>query len=214
MTTGILGGTFDPFHNGHLRVAIECREKLQLQSLRIIPLHMPPHRQAPVASAEQRLEMLTLAVKDHNFIRVDDSELQRRGVSYTIDTVKHVRSEISDEPMCLIMGSDAFNDLDSWYNWQELIDYTHIVVTGRPGKTSSANVTGLSEFIRRYRIEDAGELHTQPAGKLLVLDIPLLDISATRIRTIIMNNNDPSGLLPEKVIKYIYSHSLYQQEDA
>lgn len=211
---GILGGTFDPFHHGHLRLAIECREKLQLRSLRLIPLYTPPHRQPPVASAGQRLAMLEIAVRGHKFLQVDDCELRRHGVSYTIDTLKQVRNDINDEPLCLLMGRDAFNTLTSWRDWQHLIDYCHIVVVDRPGKPLSSSNAELAEFIRRHLSEKTDELAKLPAGKLLEIDIPLLDISSTQIRAIIQAGHDPSGLLPEEVIDYIHTHSLYRQDQA
>ncbi|HKK15845.1 MAG TPA: nicotinate-nucleotide adenylyltransferase [Gammaproteobacteria bacterium] len=211
---GILGGTFDPFHHGHLRLAIECREKLQLQSVQLIPLYTPPHRETPVASTVQRLAMLTLAIRDHDFLQIDVSELQRRGISYTIETIKGVRDRLEDTPLCLLMGRDAFNSLGSWHDWRHLIDYTHIVVADRPGKPSGKNDTDLADFIRHYRTDDMGELHNLVAGKLFELTIPLLDISATQIRKIIQAGNDPAGLLPQTVIDYIHTHSLYQQDNS
>lgn len=209
---GILGGTFDPFHYGHLRLAIECHEKLNLKNLRLVPLYKPPHRDAPVATAEQRLAMLSLAVRDHGFLQIDDCELQRRGVSYTVDTVKHLRDKAGKIPLCLLMGRDAFNNLTGWRDWQNLIGYAHIVVVDRPGNSLASNEASLAEFIHQHRTNKLDELHAQPASKLFELEIPLLDISATQIRSTIHSGNDPSGLLPEAVMEYIYTHSLYQQE--
>lgn len=210
---GILGGTFDPFHHGHLRMAIECREKLQLESVRLVPLYTPPHRRPPVASAEHRLAMLSLAVRDHDFLQVDDCELQRRGISYTIETIKQIRNGMATTPLCLLMGRDAFNALTAWRDWRNLIDYTHIVVADRPGGSTGDNDTDLADFVRQFRTDNPDELRSPGAGKLYELTIPLLDISATGIRKIFQAGKDPAGLLPEPIIEYVQSHSLYQQDN-
>ena len=210
---GILGGTFDPFHHGHLRLAIECRERLRLQQLLLVPLYSPPHREAPVASAKQRLDMLSLAVSGHDFLHIEDCELRRRDVSYTIDTIKHLRGMAEKTPLCLLMGRDAFNALAGWRDWQDLSTYTHIVVVDRPGGYPGKIDGQLQQFIEQHRTEDINDLHIRECGNLYELEIPLLDISATRLRDTIRSGNDPSGLLPKSVIEYIYTHSLYQQDN-
>lgn len=211
---GILGGTFDPFHHGHLRLAIECRERLHLEYLKLVPLYSPPHRQAPAATAEHRLDMLSLAVRNHDFLQIEDCELQRRGLSYSIDTVKHLREKSADIPLCLLMGKDAFSALNDWRDWENLTTYTHIVVVDRPDNNLDNDNALLSDFIHQHRTDNIDDLHAFASGKLFELAIPLLDISATQIRCIIQSGNDPSGLLPEAVMEYIYAHSLYQQDNS
>lgn len=209
---GILGGTFDPVHHGHLRIAIECYERLQLAEVRFIPLHQPPHRQQPLASAAQRHAMLQLALAGHDELRIDDCELQRRGVSYTIETLQHLRRQDASGSFCLLTGRDAFNGLCSWRNWQQLLDHAHIIVVERPGESAAGTDRALAELLQQHRNTDMETLHTEPAGSILELAIPLLDISASQIRALCKDGRDASGLLPEKVLDYIHQHALYQQD--
>ncbi|MGH8120697.1 MAG: nicotinate (nicotinamide) nucleotide adenylyltransferase, partial [Gammaproteobacteria bacterium] len=132
---GILGGTFDPVHHGHLRLAIECCERLALAEVRLVPLRVPPHRKPPRASPEHRLAMLKLAAENKNNLIVDDSELRRKTISYTIDTVSTLRKSSGRTPLCLLLGTDAFNMLHTWHRWQALLDYVHVVIAERPGVT-------------------------------------------------------------------------------
>jgi nicotinate (nicotinamide) nucleotide adenylyltransferase len=206
---GILGGTFDPVHNGHLRMAIECLERLDLTEVHMIPLYAPPHRPAPHASPEDRLAMLSLAAGKVSGLVVDGSELYRKGVSYTIDTVIAMRERIGNTPVCLLIGTDAFNTLHTWRRWRELLDHVHIVVADRPGAHLITEDKTLNNILDQYLISSAGILHTSPAGKFFHLQIPWLDISATRIRDMIRAGKNPAFLLPGAVIHYIHDHQLY-----
>jgi nicotinate-nucleotide adenylyltransferase len=215
---GILGGAFDPVHNGHLHLATTFLKELDLAELRFIPLNNPPHRPAPLASPEQRLQMLKLAVENHSLLKVDDCELQRDEVSYTIDTLKLLRKEIGDTPLCMLIGADNFKTLNTWHQWQSLLNYTHIVIANRPGSDDQGNNDKMDNemqgFMNDYTTTSIEDLHQQSAGCVKKLDIPMLDISSTQIR-----NNFQSGpksnlksesLLPEKVLDFIQTHHLYK----
>ena len=133
---GILGGTFDPVHNGHLRMAIEVMELCALDEVRLTPLHTPPHRLLPNTTPQHRLAMLSHAVKEVQGLRIDERELQRAGVSFTVDTLRSLREELGNKPLCLIMGMDAFQGLNTWHEWTSLVDLAHIIVASRPGPTA------------------------------------------------------------------------------
>ena len=126
---GILGGTFDPVHNGHLHLATTFLETLNMAELCFVPLNTPPHRTPPLASAEQRLEMLELAVENQAGLKIDDCEIRRGGISYSIDTLKHLRKILNETPICLLMGIENFNTLNHWHQWQSLLDYAKILFT-------------------------------------------------------------------------------------
>lgn len=207
---GILGGTFDPIHHGHLRMAMECYERLALSEMRFIPLHTPPHRQQPFTSPEHRLAMLELAINNIEVLKIDQCELRRRKVSYTIDTVKLIRAKEGETPLCLLMGSDAFNTLPGWRDWQSLLDYVHIVIAERYGSREQPLDPALARLMDKYQTDNAENLNRQSAGKIFELHMPILDISATQIRDIFRRKNSPAFLLPDKVIDYIYSHNIYQ----
>ena len=208
---GILGGTFDPVHHGHLRMAIECYERLGLAEVRFIPLHTPPHRQKPYASPAQRLAMLDLAIKDRNGFTIDECELQSEEISYTIDTVKSIREKETSTPLCLLMGADAFNTLPTWKDWESLPDYVHIVIAERAGQQPRTLNPELTRLLANHRTDRANDLNKQPAGKIFEVVMPILDISATQIRETFYNKGNPSFLLPDSVINYIHAHNIYQQ---
>jgi nicotinate-nucleotide adenylyltransferase len=205
----LLGGTFDPIHNGHLRMALECAEQADLDEVRIVPLHTPPHRQAPAATPEQRLVMARLAVQGVARLAVDDSEIRRGGASYTIDTVLALRRALGDRPLCLIMGMDAFAALDTWRQWTSLLECVHIIVVERPGNETRIESEDVASLLESRSTDRPGDLHDLPAGRILKLPVPLLDISATRIRRIVAEGRDPSFLLPDAVIDYIRKERLY-----
>ena len=130
---GVFGGTFDPVHFGHLRPALDVKQALALREMRLIPAFQPPHRATPVANPGQRLTMLRAAVGTEPDLLVDNREMMREGESFMADTLSSLRKDLGDEPLCLVLGMDAFLTLDSWHRWKEILQLAHIVVTHRPG---------------------------------------------------------------------------------
>jgi nicotinate-nucleotide adenylyltransferase len=207
---GIFGGTFDPVHYGHLRPLLEVKQALDLAEVRLIPCCIPPHRDAPDVSAEQRLAMLKLAVADTPGFIIDPRELIRGGSSYTVDTLQSLRNELGKhKSLCLIMGLDAFVALDGWHQWQRLPELAHIIVTQRPGgllpKTGA-----VAELVEQSQALDLAELQQQPAGRVWFQSVTQLDISATAIREQLAHSQDVQFLLPDSVRHYIETHSLYK----
>ena len=202
---GILGGTFDPIHYGHLRSALELKELFELDHVRLIPCAQPVHRDSPTATATQRLEMLQLAVKNQTDLIVDNQELQRAGGSYTFDTLTALRSNYPKVPLLLFIGSDAFNDFTTWFRWKELFNLAHVVVITRP----NATLNPLNEFFKTHLTNDKKILKQEVAGLLFFQQITQLEISATAIRGMITIRKNPCFLLPDAVIDYIYQHQLY-----
>jgi len=207
---GILGGTFDPVHFGHLRLALEVRQQLGLEQVRLTPLYKPPHRDAPVANAEQRLRMLQLATQDTDGLVIDDCELGRAGTSYTIDTVRLLRDNYPQQSLCLIIGADQFQKLDSWREWARLTDYVHIIVVDRPGLNTGLAAPALTEFYNDRLVVETSTVSNTSAGAILKISAPLLDISSTRIRSLVHSRNSIKYLLPDAVIHYIEKQNLYQ----
>jgi nicotinate-nucleotide adenylyltransferase len=207
---GLLGGTFDPVHFGHLRLTLEIVQRLDLQELRLVPLHVPPHRESPHATAEQRYAMLQIAIADVDCLHVDKRELHREGVSYTIDTIKSLRIEIGNTPLCLLLGMDAFKSIDTWHQWEELLTFAHIIIADRPGTALPNDAMAIQELIDEHSVDDYLLLHQTRAGKILHIPIPMLDISSTHIRQQISKRNNVRFLLPDAVIDYIHANHLYQ----
>ncbi|TAL45227.1 MAG: nicotinate-nucleotide adenylyltransferase [Methylovulum sp.] len=206
---GILGGTFDPVHYGHLRVALDVKEIFGLTEVRLIPSAIPPHREQPAASALMRSEMLALAVKNQPGLRVDARELDRPGASYMVDTLYSLRQDFPAQALLLFIGTDAFNHLTDWYRWRDLFDYAHLVVMTRPGITMQK----IDGFFNGRLARNKQELAQAIAGKLFFQTVTQLDISATAIRRMIAEKQNPGFLLPDAVIAYIKQNKLYETEE-
>ena len=205
---GILGGTFDPIHFGHLRPALDVIEQLGLARIHLIPSARPPHRDQPQATPKQRLTMLQLAVKNNPQFVVDDRELHREGNSYTIDTLLSLRQDYPENPLYLMLGTDAFAHFQTWHRWDEILDLAHIVVMQRadePLKMSDK----LNEWCQKHLATDDNA--EQVAGKIWPVHVSQLAISATDIRDKIEQGLNPQFLLPDAVIQLIGMLSLYKR---
>ena len=213
---GLLGGTFDPIHFGHLRLAEEARETLDLAEMRLVPAGEPPHRDTPRSPAQHRLAMARLAVDSNPGLRVDDIEIRHTGPSYSVLTLSRLREAVGpDQPLVLILGADAFEGLPGWHRWEELFSLAHIAVANRPGYAPHGRrwPAVLSPELARAcdgrRLSDAAALGHSPAGGILPFDMTPLDISATLIRDLLRHGHSPRYLLPDPVVDYIAAHNLY-----
>ena len=210
---GILGGTFDPIHFGHLRLAEEMLELASLRQIRFIPAGTPPHRNAPQTSARHRSAMVHLAIADQPAFVLDECEVERTTPCYTVDTLRELRDELgAAQPLCLLMGGDAFLQLHTWHEWEQLFGLAHIVVGYRPGFTLEERIhSALPELQRHYqqRLCAADTLSQQPYGGITELAMPKLEISATDIRHRVAEGRTIRYLLPNTVADYIHQHHLY-----
>jgi len=214
---GILGGTFDPIHFGHLRLAQELGQALKLDEVRFIPSGTPPHRGSPQASAADRLAMAGLATRDNPLFRVDDRETRRAGPGYTVDTLAELRREFgATRPICLLLGADAFLDLATWSRWHEIFALAHVVVAHRPGFAVDTWQTRMPQpLAREYSarlMQQPLAVHLAGGGGVVVAPIAALDISATLIRDAVAKGASPRYLLPDSVLDYIHSKGLYVQD--
>ena len=209
---GIFGGTFDPIHFGHLRMAEELRAQLGLEQVRFFPSAQPPHREEPHTSPVHRARMVELAISGNPAFVLDCRELERTGPSYTVDTLRSLREECGvTTPLILFIGSDAFFGLTSWHRWQELPELAHIAVAFRPGTALHEDVLPpeLRSLWQRHQTERIADLHAMPAGKMLWQSVTALDIASSRIREAYTRGFSTRYLLPETVRGYIESHHLY-----
>lgn len=206
---GLFGGTFDPIHYGHLRPAQEVLDVLSLDEMRFIPSGLPPHRPAPVASAEQRLRMVQLAVAEFPRFSVDDREIRRGGPSYTVLTLESLRGEVGDRPLCLVLGLDAFLGLETWHRWREIPDLAHLVVLTRPGWV----LGDLPPWTAGRPCLQGGTLALSPAGRLFFLAVKPQNISATGIRSALARGQSVEGLLPQAVQGFICQNHLYSHRN-
>jgi nicotinate-nucleotide adenylyltransferase len=212
---GVLGGTFNPIHFGHLRPALEITEALQLREMRLIPSALPPHREVPEVDAQQRLRLVQLAAVGEPRFVVDDRELRREGPSYTVDTLISLRRELGDEAIGLVIGMDAFLFLHTWHRWEQLIDLAHFIVMQRPGHYSPALYrkkmhADVRALVEQRLVVQAGQLHNTSCGGIWFQAVSQLDISATNIRAMIKAGHSARYLTPEAVWDSIEKNRLYR----
>lgn len=194
----LFGGTFDPIHNAHLRVAWEAGEFLDAE-VRLTPANVPPHRRQPVASADERAALVRAALAGQDRLALDTRELQRDGPSYTVDTLHELREECGpDRPLVLLVGADAFAGLPAWHRWQELFGLAHIGVLTRPGFDAPLPSELRIKIISR-RARDPRTLAESPGGRVLQIPVTPLEISASHIRQLLAEGRDPRWLVPDAV---------------
>ena len=215
---GIFGGTFDPVHYGHLRLAQEIAESMRMAEVRFMPSGTPPHRAAPQVTSLQRLAMVRLATAGNPLFTVDDREVQRSGPGYTIDTLIELRREVGPaRPLCVLLGADAFLELATWHRWHELFTLAHLVVAHRPGFPPESWPQRMPQpLAREYEtrlMHQSFAVHLSPAGGIATQAIAALDISASMIRDSLARDVSPRYLLPDPVLDYIRSNGLYVTQE-
>lgn len=211
---GILGGTFNPIHNGHLRLAQVLAETLKCNEVKFIPSAQPPHKAAPQVSADHRAAMVALAIQNNPIFSIEKCELARSGNSYTIDTLEYLhKTHGEDESFVLLMGSDAFTKLSTWHRWADIIKYCHIALVQRPLGQATVNNALLDKqletLLQNHYTENSDDLRTANAGFITMQAMTPIAISSTQIRTTLENKQSARYLLPDAVLDYIDTHQLY-----
>ncbi len=210
---GILGGTFNPIHFGHLRMAQELADALNLDEVRFIPAANPPHKDTPTTTAQHRAAMVQLGIADNKTFVFDDRELHRSGASYTLDTLHSLREELGEKTsITLFMGSDAFTKFDTWHRWQEIIQLCHIALVQRPQQRGHDHKLSkaLETFLHNHYTENPDDLHNHASGFATMRHITALDISSTAIRNALQHGESVRYLMPDNVMDYIQKYHLYR----
>lgn len=192
MKIGIMGGTFDPLHIGHLLAAESARDSYQLDEVWFMPSHIPPHKDKAGATGEERLTMVAEAIKDHSSFRTLDIEVKRGGVSYTIDTIEELLETYPDFDFYFIIGADMVNYLPKWDRIEDLAEMITFIGVGRPGSPLDLNT--LPSYLHR---------------KVLLADMPLVDISSSEIREKAETGHSIRYMVPEPVYEYIIRSGIY-----
>ena len=205
----MIGGAFDPVHVGHIRIALDCLEALDLDGVNFIPANTPPHKAAAVAAPQHRLAMLELALKPYPQLAVYDVELSRGGLSYTIDTLVELRAGNPEQSLCFIMGADAFATLPTWRRWQELTDYAHLVIIDRKLQGGQSRDRRLQDLYAGHACASPLSLHTRPGGCIHKAAVSVPDISSSRARALISGKQDTENILPPGIHNYIKENNLY-----
>ena len=200
---GILGGTFDPIHNGHLKIADGIFDRLGLSQLQFMPCGEPVHLRAPIASTENRSAMIDLVLADNANYRLNRIEADRDGPSYSIDSLESIRRQ-SDQRLVLLLGSDAFNGFESWKQPDEILQLAHLVVCLRPG------VETVSGRFDRFRVESVDRLEAMAQGAILMLEVGAIACSSTEIRRQASANHFDRQCLHPQVVDYLKRNKLYE----
>jgi nicotinate-nucleotide adenylyltransferase len=208
---GLLGGTFDPIHVGHLDVAAAARQALGLDRILVVPANVPPHRVAPRASAAHRFAMAAIAAQDRPELLVSDLEMRSSDPSYTSTTLDRLSEQgVDPRSACLVLGADAFGDIRTWKAFPAILDRCHFVVVSRPGCPSPSLRSALPELSGRM-IDATGMLSidagTEP--RIVLVDAPTAPVSATEVRRRLAASESITGLVPDLVARYIDKHGLY-----
>lgn len=204
----ILGGMFDPVHFGHLRPALDVQQALGVEKVLLVPCGLPAHRARPGLSARQRLELLEIAIHAEDGLAIDCREMERSGPSYMVDTLESLRTEAGDQPVCLALGMDALEQLDSWHRWQDILSLCHLVIMQRPG--GRWPVQGeLADCLERARVETVDALYAQPAGCALSVPVTQMAVSSTQIRKLLASGRSARYLAPTAVLTRIMKENWY-----
>jgi nicotinate-nucleotide adenylyltransferase len=205
---GMFGGTFDPVHYGHLRTALELQVMLGLEEIRFVPCADPPHRGAPIATADARVRMLEAAIAGQSGFVVDTRELGRSGPSYSIDTLESLRKDFPDASLCMIVGMDAFLGLPTWHAWRRLLDLAHIVAAHRPGW--NVPIKGdLRALISEHRTRSRDDLKRSTRGRVHIEEVTQLEVSSTHLRATIAAGIEAQYLMPDSVWNIIVQTGCY-----
>lgn len=206
---GLLGGMFDPVHKAHVGAARFALELLQLDCVKMLPCKKPNHRESSLASAEHRLAMLRLALESQRQIEADPLELNREGVSYSIDTVAYFRELLGDTQIVFILGVDAMNALPRWHQWQAMFECCHFLVLGRGHEQIDSATSEAIGFSRRA-VSHPTELFEEPHGRIFLAGEFDFDGSSSEVRELIAAGRSTSNLLEVGVAAYIKEHGLYR----
>mgnify|MGYP003574390813 FL=1 len=205
-TVGVFGGTFDPVHNGHLRIALDALEVLGLEQVRLIPLAHAVHRDQPETPAAMRLQMLKAAVAGRSDLVCDDRELRRQGPSYTVDTLKSLQRDLPERSLCLLLGEDAFNGFADWRDPQEILAIANLAVMQRPGE-ALPRPPALQRLLATHQTTARDLTRT---GQILFCPVTQLDIASSDIRQRLASGRSVDFLLPPGVLALIQQHRLYR----
>lgn len=199
---GIYGGSFDPVHNGHLRIALDAVQYLQLDQVRFIPLATPVHKSQVHVHGKDRLAMLNAAIQGQKEFIIDDRELTRKGTSYTVDTLTSLRQDFPDIPLVFMLGTDAFAGIDRWSRPEQVLELAHLFVMQRPNETHP-------HHFDHAHTDNPEDLRSSLAGKIYFHEVTQLDISSSHIRHLVEKGQSPRYLTPDSVLKVINDNKLY-----
>ena len=207
---GILGGTFDPIHLGHIKPAKQLLHWLGLKQIVLMPAHIPPHKTAPSALPAQRAQMVKLVCQQESAFTCDERELKRTTPSFTLDTLLEIKHQHPHQRIFFIVGMDSLLTFTQWHKWQEILTLCHLVVNTRPGYALSNMSAATQQLLARHQVTDVNQMKQHMAGNIIFSPDYHCNISSTQIRQQLKSSTYCQHLLPEPVLSYIRQHNLYQ----
>ena len=208
-TIAIFGGTFNPIHKGHLQTSVNIQNQFKFDSYVFLPCKIPTIKPPALASNQQRIKMIELAIKHYPSFKIDLREIERDSPSYMVETLESFRSEYPEASINLIIGYDSFISLPRWYQWEKLISLANILIISRNEFATEATPEIMRDFLKKYQSKDKTGILNQQAGTVLLFDAGHYEISSTQIREEIKKKQDVSFQLPEEVYQYIKAEGLY-----
>ncbi|PMB54260.1 nicotinate-nucleotide adenylyltransferase [Coxiella-like endosymbiont] len=208
---GLFGGTFDPIHSGHITILKQLVKKITFTNIQLIVCGQPPHRPQPIATSKDRLEMIKRAISTRSIFAINDIEVVRKEISYTIYTLQYLRNSFPNHSLCFILSTAAFADFNLWHRYTEFLTYCHLIVINRENYHLLLTEKWLKTLLR-HRTEDPNDLKKFLSGKILFQQLHTYPISATKIRSYLAKGNYSAieSMLPKSVFEYIKKHNLYR----
>jgi nicotinate-nucleotide adenylyltransferase len=207
----IMGGTFDPIHNGHIETAKETAQWLGVEELFLLPAHIPPHKNTTAANADHREAMVKLICQQQPLFKLDGRELNRHSASYTVTSLREIKKEHPESNVFFIIGMDSLLNFTCWHQWQTILSLCNIVVNIRPGYEISQINTTTQQLLENHQIHDLNEIMKKEAGGIIFHQNQSLNISSSEIRKQLLGNKFPSNHLPNCIQNYIIEKKLYQK---
>ncbi len=205
----ILGGTFDPIHFGHIKPAEAIAQWLQIEHIHLLPAHIPPHKNRTYATATQRLAMVNLVCQHLPLFSCDDRELTRGSPSYTIDTLREIKAQNPQQQLFFIIGMDSLVNFSSWHQWQQILDFCHLVVNSRPQYQLDDLNSDIKALVEQHQASHLRDVEGCAAGRIFIHHNQQHPISSTAIRTAISQQQYLAEQLPEFIADYIHQQQLY-----
>ncbi len=213
MYIGVFGGTFNPIHLGHLRTALEVLERFKMQKILFVPSSIPPHKEKhEMASTIHRLKMVNLAVTGNPNFAVSETEIHRRGKSYSIDTIRALKKEYPEDKIAFIMGIDAFMEINTWHKHREIFSECDFIVHSRGGVTKTGGLQTVPAELKSLfkKRGNSRELVHSSGNKLFFTEVTSLNISASSLREMVRGGRSIRYLTPRRVMEYIHENNLYK----
>jgi nicotinate-nucleotide adenylyltransferase len=207
----IMGGTFDPIHNGHIETAKETAQWLNVDQLFLLPAHIPPHKSSTTASALHRENMVKIICQQQSLFQLDNRELKRQSSSYTVTSLLEIKQEQPDSKIFFIIGMDSLLNFTAWHQWQNILSLCHLVVNIRPGYPLNQINTATQELLKNHQISYLNEIAQQDSGGIILHKNQLFDVSSSEIREQLSKNTLSTNFLPTAVHQYIIEEKLYQK---